>query len=406
MIILDTTNKSLEVKLAGAVSSAQLPIVASYVDIASASYSPASIDGQTNDTNAVTVVSAPGSSVKRQVKLVTVHNADDAQAVVILQYKNGATARELVRVTLDGDDTLIYTDGEGFRVLSAAGQIKGVGATGPTGPQGPEGPQGPPGTTDHGLLTGLADDDHPQYHTDTRALAWLNARSIADLATKTHALLSALTADDHTQYALLVGRSGGQTLKGGTASGNKLTLESTNDATKGDIDLISAEITHLSTARHRMAGQNRFRHLNSICKLFLTAEQTIPDSVWTTVAFGSGSENIDTDGLHDEVTNPSRITIALTGKYLVEAGVRFFTGGTGNNNRALSFLLNGTTRVELDVIPPPVPTIANTFCSGVAIIGLSAGDYIEMQAYQASGGNLNIMILNNFTRFGACYLGE
>jgi hypothetical protein len=44
-----------------------------------------------------------------------------------------------------------------------------------------------------------------------------------------------LTLDDHTQYALLAGRSGGQTLKGGTGSGDDLTLQSTNHATKGDI---------------------------------------------------------------------------------------------------------------------------------------------------------------------------
>lgn len=36
--------------------------------------------------------------------------------------------------------------------------------------------------TDHGALTGLADDDHAQYHTDARALAWLNARSVGTLS--------------------------------------------------------------------------------------------------------------------------------------------------------------------------------------------------------------------------------
>lgn len=50
-----------------------------------------------------------------------------------------------------------------------------------------------------------------------------------------HASLTGLTADDHTQYALLLGRSGGQTLIGGTASGNSLTLQSTSNATKGTI---------------------------------------------------------------------------------------------------------------------------------------------------------------------------
>lgn len=37
------------------------------------------------------------------------------------------------------------------------------------------------GVTDHGALTGLGDDDHPQYHTDGRALTWLGTRSTTDL---------------------------------------------------------------------------------------------------------------------------------------------------------------------------------------------------------------------------------
>lgn len=37
------------------------------------------------------------------------------------------------------------------------------------------------GVSDHGLLTGLADDDHLQYHTDGRALTWLGTRSADDL---------------------------------------------------------------------------------------------------------------------------------------------------------------------------------------------------------------------------------
>ena len=36
------------------------------------------------------------------------------------------------------------------------------------GPQGIQGETGPAGTTDHGALTGLSDDDHSQYHTDGR----------------------------------------------------------------------------------------------------------------------------------------------------------------------------------------------------------------------------------------------
>src|SRR3990167_1143964 len=50
-----------------------------------------------------------------------------------------------------------------------------------------------------------------------------------------HGGLSGLTDDDHTQYALLLGRTGGQTLIGGISSGDNLTLQSTSNATKGKI---------------------------------------------------------------------------------------------------------------------------------------------------------------------------
>ncbi|MGV0950001.1 MAG: hypothetical protein ACOYB3_04965 [Azonexus sp.] len=46
-----------------------------------------------------------------------------------------------------------------------------------TGPPGQEGPAGPVGTTDHGLLQGLADDDHLQYAlVDIAAVRPINPR--------------------------------------------------------------------------------------------------------------------------------------------------------------------------------------------------------------------------------------
>lgn len=51
-----------------------------------------------------------------------------------------------------------------------------------------------------------------------------------------HNTLTSLTVGDvHTQYAFLAGRSGGQSLRGGTAASNNLTLSSTSNATKGKI---------------------------------------------------------------------------------------------------------------------------------------------------------------------------
>jgi hypothetical protein len=52
-----------------------------------------------------------------------------------------------------------------------------------------------------------------------------------------HGSISGLSDDDHAQYALLAGRAGGQSLTGGTAASNNLTLSSTSNATKGRINL-------------------------------------------------------------------------------------------------------------------------------------------------------------------------
>lgn len=53
-----------------------------------------------------------------------------------------------------------------------------------------------------------------------------------------HGNLAGLADDDHAQYALLAGRSGGQTLNGGTAAADDLILASTNNASPSNTSLI------------------------------------------------------------------------------------------------------------------------------------------------------------------------
>jgi hypothetical protein len=63
---------------------------------------------------------------------------------------------------------------------------------------------------DHGALTGLSDDDHPQYQTVAESDTWFGTKSIAGLGTKDHDLLVGLGDDDHTQYV----KKAGDTLTG------------------------------------------------------------------------------------------------------------------------------------------------------------------------------------------------
>lgn len=127
-----------------------------------------------------------------------------------------------------------------------------------------------------------------------------------------------------------------------------------------------------------------------------TSDQSISSATGTAVQFNT--ENFDTDGFHDNVTNNTRLTAPSDGYYQVQATVAFASNTTGY--RAAWMTKNGTDSNPLKanyMVPifqlvtgdtPVLPTPAYIF-------SLVAGDYIEIVAYQNSGGSLNV--LQNYT---------
>lgn len=97
--------------------------------------------------------------------------------------------------------------------------------------------------TDSGATTLHKHDHSTQDNLNSSSYTHLTATQATDLTDSgattlhkhDHGGQDGLTDDDHSGYAWLVGRSGGQTLKGDTASGGNLTLMSTAHATKGKI---------------------------------------------------------------------------------------------------------------------------------------------------------------------------
>lgn len=127
MIILDSTLKSLELKLAGAPATTQPPFVASYVDISQTTFgmtAAAENDGAMNGSTAVTAAAAPSASTTRQLKFLSVFNVDTAAVVLTVQVNNNGTARIVWKATLAIGDTLVYVDGQGFSVFDTNGQVK------------------------------------------------------------------------------------------------------------------------------------------------------------------------------------------------------------------------------------------------------------------------------------------
>jgi hypothetical protein len=119
-MILDSTTKSVEVLLGDSVATNQLPFVAAWADHAlPASFTPGSTDGLTNDETPVTMIAAPGTSIQRQVKMVSIYNADTTAAVVMVRLNHDGEFRTVVRWEIQPGETLAY-DGQVWSVSPPA----------------------------------------------------------------------------------------------------------------------------------------------------------------------------------------------------------------------------------------------------------------------------------------------
>jgi hypothetical protein len=106
---LDATTKSIIVVLAGAKTSENCDVTASYVDNGAAATLGGSNDTVTNGTAPVIAVSPPAPSVERTVQEVLVFNADSVEQVVSIDLVVSGTPRVIQFGTIQPGQTLIYT---------------------------------------------------------------------------------------------------------------------------------------------------------------------------------------------------------------------------------------------------------------------------------------------------------
>ena len=136
--------------------------------------------------------------------------------------------------------------------------------------------------------------------------------------------------------------------------------------------------------------------------VYLTANQSIANATYTALAFGS--ENFDTDGFHDNSTNNTRMTIPAgkAGKYLISGLVSWQSNSTAD--RRIGIYKNGSY-IAFPARFNPSST-DDTAMSFSYVTSLAVADYIEILAFQSSGGSLNILtqggVESNFT---ITYLG-
>jgi len=128
-----------------------------------------------------------------------------------------------------------------------------------------------------------------------------------------------------------------------------------------------------------------FEPTNSTCLVYQTGGVfPIPDAANTTITFDT--DEYDPDDLHSTTSNTDRITIVVPGVYVLTANGNF-TKAAGTW-RIIYITVNAAI-----VSSQSVTGSGNVFnerlsCSTQKL--LAAGDIVRMDAYQNSGGQLNI----------------
>lgn len=167
-----------------------------------------------------------------------------------------------------------------------------------------------------------------------------------------------------------------------TAGGTTLTwtvvrgTQGTSGATHSDAKKISAVLTKEDLDSMGDA---------SAARVFNNASVSIPTGVFTAIPLDG--EDFDTETYHDNVINNTRLTAPRDGIYSISARVRW--QGNSSGVRTLQLRRGGVDSIAREQEPgPPAGELPQTLA--IASFRLLSGDFVEILAFQNSGGSLNV----------------
>jgi hypothetical protein len=111
----------------------------------------------------------------------------------------------------------------------------------------------------------------------------------------------------------------------------------------------------------------------TVCHVYRSTDKNILAGAFTAVDFDR--ERTDSAGLHDNVTNPSRITFATSGRYRAVATVTWHVSGGTEQYRAWLFLNGSILLAQADCNSSVVSDVG---CTLSYEFDVTAGDYIEL----------------------------
>jgi len=124
------------------------------------------------------------------------------------------------------------------------------------------------------------------------------------------------------------------------------------------------------------------------------AVQSILNNNWTALNFQT--EDYDTDTMHDNAVNNTRITFNTAGKYIIVGYVRFADSAVAGE-MGVRFLLNGVTTIQILFSAVDIITAGRRRNSNNLLREYIVGDFLELEAFQKTGVALNADIQCTFT---------
>ena len=131
-MILDNVNRKLQVVLTAAKTTLDMPVIIDYVDNTSTTFTPGTYPSNTNGVTLVDILPAPAASTQRKVNSISIYNYDTAAKVVRVYLNDNGTSYQILDLTLQIDDTLCYTDTQGWYAIDSSGNLKSVQAASAT----------------------------------------------------------------------------------------------------------------------------------------------------------------------------------------------------------------------------------------------------------------------------------
>jgi hypothetical protein len=125
-----------------------------------------------------------------------------------------------------------------------------------------------------------------------------------------------------------------------------------------------------------------------IAELRQTSAQTLSNATSTALLFDT--EDVDSAAGHSTSSNTSRYTAVYDGWYQLSGGAGFAANTTGV--RLLLWQVNGTSLPQGGAIIGATSALVARVAARTVHAYLNVGDYVELSAYQSSGGNLAMSV--------------